>query len=256
MRINNIMNSNFESLNNFFDKIFVITLQRSTERQTHIKEVLEGLCYEFFYGADKNNFSLQELKDKNIYNDALAIQHHRYNKQMNAGQIGCALSHKNIYEEIINKGYKKTLILEDDIAPVKELLHLFTAIIKDLPPGWELLYLDYSKNESPNNFKKYLYHVQKLAGGLKWNHTTISNLYPKPFTKYLSVSGFHDYTDAYAVSLSAAKTLLKLQSPVSYVADNLLAMASSSKNLNAFISHPKLFKQLSQGQSTSFESTL
>ena len=43
------------------------------------------------------------------------------------------LSHKNIYEEIINKGYKKTLILEDDVEPADESLNLFSEIISELP---------------------------------------------------------------------------------------------------------------------------
>ncbi|MEO5783458.1 MAG: hypothetical protein ABIQ07_09320 [Ginsengibacter sp.] len=98
--------------------------------------------------------------------------------------------------------------------------------------------------------------MQKIIGGLKWDHTIINNLYPKHFGKHLSVAGFHDYTDAYAISLSGAKKLHEHQSPVSYVADNLLAVASASKKLNAFISHPKLFQQLSQGESTTFDSLL
>lgn len=247
---------NFDPLNNFFDKIFVITLKRSTHRQAHINKALQGLHYEFFFGADKNNFSIDELKEKNIYNETSAVKHHRYSKAMNPGQIGCALSHKNIYEEIINNGYEKTLVLEDDVEPVMESLHLFSEIINELPGDWELLYFDYSKNEKPQHLKKYLYHLQRIVGRLKWDHTIINNLYPKHFTKHLSVAGFHDYTDAYAITISGAKKLLDLQSPVSYVADNLLAIASASKKVNAFISHPKLFQQLSQGESTTFDSLL
>ncbi|GEM_PF-3222042 len=74
--------------------------------------------------------------------------------------------------------------------------------------------------------------------------------------KHIFVAGFHDYTDAYAITLLEAKKLVELQSPVSYVADNLLAIASASKKLNAFISHPKLFQQLSQEQSSAFDSLL
>ena len=123
------MNNAFDALNNFYDKIFVITLQRSANRQAHINTVLHGLNYEFFLGTDKKDLSLQEVKDKNIYNEALAVKHHRYSKPMNPGQIGCALSHKNIYEEIINKGYKKTLILEDDVEPVDESLIFFSGFV-------------------------------------------------------------------------------------------------------------------------------
>jgi glycosyl transferase family 25 len=244
----------FEFLNNFFDKIFVITLKRSTNRQDHINEALDGLNYEFFWGADKNNLSLQELKDKNIYNEVLAIRHNRYNKPMNAGQIGCALSHKNIYEEIITNQFKRTLILEDDVESVHEALQFFPKITNELPDHWELLYFDYSKNEKARPLKRYWYHLLRTAGGLKRDHTVIKNLYPKQFSRYLSVAGYHDYTDAYAVTLSGAKKLMEMQSPVCYAADSLLAMASASKKVNAFISHPKLFIQLSQSESSAFDS--
>jgi len=175
---------------------------------------------------------------------------------MNEGQVGCALSHKNIYEDIVKNEYKRVLILEDDAEPITESFKQFSNIINELPDDWELLYLDYSKNEKPVQLKKSWYHLQKLAGALKWDHRIISNLYPTHFSKYLSVAGFHDYTDAYAVTLSGAKKLIELQTPVSYVADNLLAIAAASKKLNAFISHPKLFQQLSQQEYSGFDSLL
>ena len=250
------MNYDFDALNNYFDKIFVITLERSANRQAHINKVLHGLNYQFFFGADKNNFSIKELEEKNIYNEVLAVKHHRYNKPMNAGQIGCALSHKHIYEEILKEGYERTLILEDDVEPAEASIQLFPEIINELPADWELLYFDYVKNEENKHIKKIWYHLQKITGGLKWDHTIINNLYPKHFTKRLSVAGFHDYTDAYAITLAGAKKLQQLQSPLSYVADNLLAVASASKKIKAFISHPKIFQQLSQGESTSFDSLL
>ncbi len=250
------MSNEFAPLNDYFNKIFVITLQRSTDRQTHIRKALEGLSYEFFYGADKNDFSIEELKSKNIYDEVLAIEHHRYNKPMNAGQIGCALSHRMIYDKIIKEGLEKVLILEDDTEPLHESISLFSAIIKDLPDDWELLYFDYFKNEIPKPLKKFWYHLQKIGGGLKWSHQIINNLYPKKLSKHIAVAGFHDFTNAYAVTRPGALKLLKMQSPVSYVADNLLAIASSSKKIKAFISYPKLFKQLSQDNSSEFDSLL
>ena len=246
----------FTAFNNFFDKIFVVTLKRSVKRQAHIQKALQGLRYEFFWGADKNDLIIDDLKAKNIYNDAMAVKHHRYNKPMNPGQVGCALSHRNIYDEIVQHNYQRTLILEDDAEPVENSIRLFPEMIRELPAGWELLYLDYSKNEKNQSLKKYWYHIQRFAGGLKWDHNIINNLYPKQFSHHLSIAGFHDYTDAYAVSLEGAKKLLELQSPVSYVADNLLAIASASKKVNAFITRPKLFQQLSQGETSSFESLL
>ena len=60
-------------------------------------------------------------------------------------------------------------------------------------------------------------------------------------------AGYHDQTHAYAVSLSGAQKLKKLQEPISYIADNLLAHAATNKIVNAYVTRPKFFHQLSQG---------
>ncbi len=54
----------FETLNNFFDKIYVITLKRATERHEHIHKELKGLTYELFFGVDKQEFDIEDLKKR------------------------------------------------------------------------------------------------------------------------------------------------------------------------------------------------
>ncbi|MEO7312768.1 MAG: glycosyltransferase family 25 protein [Chitinophagaceae bacterium] len=236
-------------LNTFFDQIYVLTLQRAADRQTQIRTDLAGLNYTFFFGADKNDFKMETLKETGIYNEALAIKNHRYKKPMRDGQLGCSWSHRMIYEDMLAKGYKKVLILEDDVKILSGALPAFEKAMAELPAGWELLYLDYAKHESRNFFTKSRqawYHVQRFFGGIKWNHKTISHLYPKPFSEHLHLAGFHDYTDAYAITSHAAGKLLNLQTPIQFVADNLLAHACSSGLVKGFILIEKLFAQHSQ----------
>src|SRR5215218_3235062 len=97
----------FTTLNSFFDKIYIITLERATDRHEHIGKELAGLDYQFFYGKDKQKFSIEELKLKGIYDESLAKQHHRYNKPMQEGQIGCAWSHAEVYRDMIGNGYQR-----------------------------------------------------------------------------------------------------------------------------------------------------
>ena len=236
----------FTTLNNFFDNVYVITLQSAIERQEAIKKNLEGLAYEFFIGADKKDHSIQELIQTGIYDETLAKKNHRYHKTFSSGQVCCAWSHKKVYEDVISKGYKKVLIFEDDVSPTKHL-EMFPKIIEDLPANWELLYLDYNKNEKGNSLKQNWYHIQRFFGGITWNHTTIKNLYPKDITQHIATAGYHDYADAYAITISAAEKLIQLQTPISYLADNLLPTAATTEFINGFIAKPKLFSQLSQG---------
>jgi glycosyl transferase, family 25 len=243
------METVFDDLNQFFDHIYVITLQRAVERHENIRKNLDGLDYEFFYGADKKDFSVETLEQEGIYDKQKAIELHRYNKAMNGGQIGCAWSHKLVHQDMLDKGYEKVLILEDDVSVNPKGLQLFHDIIRELPPNWELLYLDHAKNTGAGiggTIKRSFYHVLKMAGALKWSHKTIANLYAKKYSPHLKRAGFHDYTDAYAITTSAAKKLVDLQTPIAYVADNLLAHACTSRIVNAFICIPNVFSQESQ----------
>jgi glycosyl transferase, family 25 len=246
----------FNVFNSYFDKIWVLSLETATERRAAIKQHLEGLNYTFFNAVDKATLSESDLIAENIYSKVLSQKHHRYGEAMNLGQIACALSHKKMYEIILQEGYQRTLILEDDVQPILENSNFIETLLSELPQHWELLYFDYSRNEHDKHLKRYWYHVQHAIGGLKWSHNMIHNLYAKPFSTYLKIAGYHDYTDAYVVTYNGAKKLLAMQNPVMFTADNLLANACSNKYINAYISVPKVFLQTSQGENASLTSSV
>lgn len=237
----------FEPLNNYFDKIYVITLQRATDRHLQLQQELQGLNYTLMYGVDKLNINKAELIQNKRYDAALAVQHHIMSKEMSPGEMGCAFSHRMVYEDVVKNGYKRVLILEDDVVIDRKKITLFDAIINELPPDWGLWYLGFDKNEQPpaNTFFKKLFYHLLFATGIKnkFNHTIIGNLYPKPFSKYLQIAGFHNCTHAYAVTTDTAKILLEMQTPLSYIADHLLGYASSSQLVKALITQPKLINQ-------------
>jgi glycosyl transferase family 25 len=83
--------ADFTLLNSFFDHVYVISLERDTERQEKMKEVLDGLNYSFFRGIDKKNLTIDLLVEKSIYDEEKAKLLHRYDKPMNTGQIGESL---------------------------------------------------------------------------------------------------------------------------------------------------------------------
>ena len=91
------------------------------------------------------------------------------------------------------------------------------------------------------NIKKAIYHLQHSIGKLKWNHQMIRNLYAKPFSRYLKKAGFHDYTYAYAINRTGGEKLVSMQTPIQYIADNLLAHAITKKVVRGFIVSPPVF---------------
>lgn len=236
----------FSLLNSFFDKVYVITLQRATDRHEHIQKELEGLHYEFFFGKDKQNFSVEDLKNKGIYDEALAKQHHRYGKPMQGGQIGCAWSHAEVYKDVVTKRYEKVLILEDDVVIDKKQAKEFPQIMHELPPDWELIYFGFDEREqAPKSvaFKKAFYHLLSILGAIKFSHKTIRHLYPQKISQRIYQAGYHDCTHAYAITQSAAKKLLELQQPISFIADNLLAYAATNEIIKGYIILPKIIYQ-------------
>jgi glycosyl transferase, family 25 len=238
------MNAAFDFLNTHYDCIYVLTLQRAKERQQKISQSLSGLRFQFWYGKDKANFTVDELAKAGIYDEAAAKKIHRYHKPMTAGQIGCSWSHRCIYEDVLAKGYERVLIFEDDALPNTEALHLVQEITAELPATAELLFWGYGNQYPPGSFsrfKQFTYHLQHSLGLLKWNHRMINHLYPRPFSKNLFCAGFHDYTYAYALTQAGAQKLLRLQTPIQYIADNLLAWACTNQWVEGYITRQKIF---------------
>lgn len=233
-------------LQTFFDKIFVITLHRATDRQLQVEEQLQGLPFEFFYGADKQQLNQDQLIKENIYSDDKAKAMNRYHKGMVLGHIACSLSHRNLYEHIVANGYKRVLIFEDDVVTLTENLHQLQGALKELPAEWELLYLGYAKYEKATFKLKCRQSFYKLLSYLrliKWSPLMVSNLLPKPFSKHLQRAGFHDLTHAYAVTDKACLKLIDQQTPVAFNSDSLLTYLVMNGKLNAFITRPQFFTQ-------------
>ena len=243
MKIDSTINN---SINQYFNKIFVVSVPRFTHRHQQVQQHLQGLPFNFFWGADKLALNYDEVKLKGTYHEERAIQLQRQGKALNLGEIACSLSHRMVYEQMIEHNWQKVLILEDDVLPVYDKLHLLPQVINELPNNWELVYFGYLKHEKVTaglKAKQFFYKIISRFGLMKWSYTMVSNLLPKPFSKHLKKAGFHDCTHAYAVTLQAAKKLVAAQTPVVYRADDLLSSTIIKGELNAFITEPKFFDQ-------------
>jgi glycosyl transferase family 25 len=236
--------TDFTVLNSFFDHIYVISLERHTERQEKMKELLEGLNYSFFRGIDKKNLTIDLLVEKGIYDEEKAKQLHRYDKPMNTGQIGCAWTHRLVYEDIVLNKYKKVLILEDNIVINLPGFILLKEMMEQLPDNWELWYLDYHKNlrrDLGTFFVQTYMHFRRWLGKLKFTGLTINNFYARKYSENIFQAGYHELTTAYAITISGAKKLIELQTPVTFCSDNLLAHACTNRLIDGYVSLPKVF---------------
>ncbi len=235
-----------ELLQRHFDQVLVLTVPRFTDRQEKIKERLRGISFEFFYGVDKKELSDDFIRENYVYDKKISLSVSQQFKELNRGEIACALSHRKIYQAMLDRNWRHVLILEDDIIPEWDHLPgLFTAL-NELPADWELFYLGYLKNERPSfsrKIKQVWYMIQARMGMTQMPLPMIRNRLPRPFSSSLLRAGFHDCTHAYAVSQEAARKLVLAQTPVLFRADNLLSALVLKEQLKAFISRKQLFCQ-------------
>ncbi len=233
-------------LEQHFDKIFVISVPRFTDRHQRVKKNLEGMPFDFFWGADKLELDYDNAKTNGTYDEQQAKKLQRQGKALNLGEIACSLSHRMVYAEMVKNNWEKVLILEDDVLPIAECLAELPAALDELPNNWELVYLGYLKHEKVTNAlkaKQVFYKILSSLGLMAWSYKMVSNLLPKPFSAHLKKAGFHDCTHAYAVTLQGAKKLLAAQTPVVYRADDLLSSTIMKGELVAFVTEPKFFDQ-------------
>ena len=233
-------------LKQYFDKILVVSVPRFKERQETVQHHLQGLPFDFFWGVDKLQLNYEEAKTNGTYDAVKAKQLQRQGKVLNLGEIACSLSHRNLYATMIEQGWERVLILEDDVVPLIENMDDLPDALKELPDNWELAYLGYLKHEEVTaglKAKLFLYKIISGLGLMKWSFKMVSNLLPKAYSIHLKKAGFHDCTHAYAVTLGGAKKLLAAQAPIVYRADDLLSSAIMKGDLNAFITVPKFFDQ-------------
>ena len=230
----------------YFDKILVISVPRFTDRHRRVEEHLQGLQFEYFWGADKLLLDYNTAKADGTYDEQRAKKLQRQGKVLNLGEIACSLSHRNVYSAMIENNWKRVLVLEDDVLPLYDNLIALPEVLRELPANWELVYFGYLKHEKVTaglKIKQYFYKILSRLGLMRWNYKMVTNLLPKPYSRHLKKAGFHDCTHAYAITMEAAQKLLAAQTPVVYRADDLLSSTIMRGELDAYITQPKFFDQ-------------
>jgi glycosyl transferase, family 25 len=242
----NIPENISNTLQQYFDKIFILSVPRFANRHKTVAEKLAGLQYDFFWGTDKLELDLKKAKQDGVYDEKKTKQLQRQGKPLNPGELACSLSHRMVYEEIVKHNWTKVLILEDDVVPLHDNLTVIINTLNELPADWELLYLGYLKNETITpalRRKQFFYKLLSALGLMKWSFIMVSNMLPRKYSTHLKKAGFHDCTHAYAVTLNGAKKLLDAQTPVVYRADDALSHTILQGKLKAFVTEPKFFDQ-------------
>ncbi|MFM5555796.1 glycosyltransferase family 25 protein [Aeromonas veronii] len=180
--------------------VFIISLTRSADRRAMVERQMShlGIDFEFFDAVDGKSLPSDRL-EKVDFNLARETCGH----DLSLGEVGCAMSHINIYEVMVERNIPRCVILEDDI-----YVHMhFKAIINDV----------INKNSSDIVF---LHHG-------KAKHLPIYSSLPEGYrlAKYLTPSKNSQRgiisTGGYILTLAGAHKLLKIAYPIRMPADYL-----------------------------------
>lgn len=124
------------TVNNFFDEVFVLNLNRSYDRwkKTRIRLRRENIFYKRITGIDKVMPSLKTEFQKHKKRTTTKIR--------TIGRYAVWRSFSKMFEHILDYNYKKILIFEDDVTFHKKFDYLFDLTInKYLPKTWDMWYL-------------------------------------------------------------------------------------------------------------------
>lgn len=107
-------------------RIFVISLPGSTERQAAIAAQLERHHLAFSWLEGVNGRALDEAEIERVYSRKRAQS--EGGRQLSRGEIGCALSHLKIYQQMTAENIGLALVLEDDAALSADFAHELTQV--------------------------------------------------------------------------------------------------------------------------------
>lgn len=245
-----------ETLNSYFDKILLLTIERNLYRLDDINKNYNGLKFEIFMGIDGSKLDISEMQQKGeiaanineIYRQANIDYLNLSVGRLLKNQIAVALSHKKMYQYITENQFAKVLILEDDAVPIEKNLNYLAETLKQVPADCEMLFLGHIFN---NDFSfwgrlKY-YHLVNFLYNIRIRTNAIirkRKSYPRDYSKMLKKQGGHIGTHAYALFGKGAAKLLNIQTPLTHGASDLLTMdAVANCQIHAYTCKFPFFKQ-------------
>jgi glycosyl transferase family 25 len=196
-------------------RIFVINLEKDKKRRQSIQMQLDQInCpFEFINGVLGKSIPENELSL--IYNKKKAFRNHC--RELTRSEIGCAMSHINVYKKIITENIPMALILEDDVI---------------LPDSLPNILIEFENYLNPNNPDLILLSDASVYLN-KEKKIYEAHIYPFK-------SGY--YTSSYILTNLSAKILVSDLFPIKDVADCWQRL-KKNKILNIFAIKPALIIQ-------------
>lgn len=200
------------TLNEYFDKVWYVNLDRRSDRRATIETA---------------------LTDNNITAERWAAQDGNpwgYSKGLLRQEVGCLISHLKLIKHCKQEGYEKVLILEDDAEFLPKFEFKFSERVRGVPPSWTMLY---------------------FGGNHTLTDPDARRAHPIPGTRYVIKCCYTLTTHAYGLKAAAYDPIIEvLEPPDKVFNDNLrqsldlyYAELQWKRQVNAYAFHPALITQ-------------
>ena len=105
--------------------VYVISLQRDLKKRAHITQQLDslGISFEIVNAVDGKELDLSKIAER-LKDDRLKYRGY----ELTPGEMGCYLSHCNLWEKIIAEEIPYALILEDDAILADDVGEIINAL--------------------------------------------------------------------------------------------------------------------------------
>ena len=210
-----------------YDKIYVISLDRTPERYALVKKQLDNfnLKHERFSAVDgklinvrdegrKQTIQWQKIGPPNGYyrGATLKISYKPLYEDaefyyltdkclLNVGELGCAMSHRAVWIDIVKHKYKRAIVFEDDITLENNFNQKLSETLNNLPSDFDLFYLDIAVRPHELSDTKFFPPDFWLS---KFSNTS-SPYYAKIKSDNKNITSTH----AYVITYDSAEKLLK-----------------------------------------------
>lgn len=185
--------NNSSELNTFCDIVYYINLDTRLDRLESInKQLFNNKIIATRFSAICPTSSDQKTK-------------------INAGEIGCLMSHLKIMQDVVDKNYSVACILEDDIVFKEFFSILFSRFIENIPSNWDMLYLCGNNFCGLNKINECVFKTRGTLTTCAYIITKnmcekvidyIGNNFDKPIDSYLAE--LHKQTNTYVAVPSLA----------------------------------------------------
>jgi len=200
--------------------IFIVNLKKDTEKKKHMQQLCRQYSLECKFINATYGKELDDVELGKVYNKKRALK--ELGRELTYGEIGCALSHKKIYQKIVNENIENAIIFEDDII-FDNSIHELLGSLKNFPIDWECTLLCYYRIYP--TLKRYCTNLRDRV----------------PVSKHLKIVRFIDLmhsTAAYAINFKGAKKLLnELESGIYKPIDHY---TGDEKHVNLYGVYPKI----------------